>query len=172
MWFKIIGSLLIIAVGTQLGFNAAARYTERPRQIRQLIACLASLKSYITYTAIPLPEAFVSCTGGTKGVIADFFLRTSEILTKRGWLSPREAMEEAMASQPQLVLERTEIELLSALGANLGIVDRIEQEKYLNMIEEQLRQLEAEAAQVSAKNSKMYRYLGICGSLAIVILFV
>jgi stage III sporulation protein AB len=172
MLLKIIGSLFIIIAGSALGFNIAARYTERPRQIRQLIACLASLKAYISYAAIPLPEALVSCTGGSKGIISEFFLRTASILTKCGWLTPREAMEEAVHEVSGLVLEKPELELLSVLGANLGAIDRIEQEKYLNMIQEQLRQLEAEAAHISGQNSKMYRYLGICGSLAIVILLV
>jgi stage III sporulation protein AB len=81
-------------------------------------------------------------------------------------------MEEAVHEVSGLVLEKPELELLSVLGANLGAIDRIEQEKYLNMIQEQLRQLEAEAAHISGQNSKMYRYLGICGSLAIVILLV
>ncbi|MCE5287352.1 MAG: stage III sporulation protein AB [Pelosinus sp.] len=171
MWLKLVGSLFIIIAGSLLGFNVAARYAERPRQIRQLITCLASLKAYISYAAIPLPEALIACTGGAKGVISDFFLKTAAILTKCGWLTPQEAMEQAL-QVPGLVLEKAEVELLAVLGANLGAVDRIEQEKYLNMIHEQLQQLEIEAAQLSARNSKMYRYLGICGSLTIVILLV
>lgn len=170
MWFKFIGSILILLAGTLLGFNMAARYTERPRQIRQLIACLASLKAYISYAAIPLPEAMSACTSGARGAVLELFQTTAAILLDRGWLSPKEALEEALSKTPDLVFERPELELIELLGANLGVIDRIEQEKYLSMIQEQLRQLETEAARCSAQNSKMYRYLGVCGSLAIVIL--
>jgi stage III sporulation protein AB len=170
MLLKILGSLFVILAGTALGYNIAARYTERPRQIRQLISCLASLKAYISYAAIPLPEALTSCTVGSSGAVSEFFLKTAHVLIERGWLSPGEAMEEARHKVSGLCLEPPEIELLAVLGANLGAIDRIEQEKYLNMIHEQLQQLETEAAHLSAQNSKMYRYLGICASLAIVVL--
>lgn len=172
MLLKVIGSLFIIIAGTALGFRIAARYNERPHQIRQLISCLASLKAYIAYAALPLPDALLACTSGSKGVIAEFFCKTADILIKSGWLTPKEAMEMAAQETEGLVLAKSELELLSVFGANLGSLDRIEQEKYLSLILEQLQQLELEAAQLGAKNSKMYQYLGICGSLAIVILLV
>jgi len=71
-----------------------------------------------------------------------------------------------------LALENPEIELLLALGANLGSLNREEQQKYLSMVQDELRKIELEAVKLREQNVKMYCYLGVCGSLALVILLV
>lgn len=173
MWMKIAGSLMVITAGTALGFAAAARYNERPRHIRQLIGCLASLKAYISYISMPLPQALISCTQGVNGPVCDFLCQTADILNHKAWLSPQEAINQVLASmRNELTFERPEIELLSALGANMGTTSRDEQQKYLDMVQEQFRKIEQEAIKLREQNTKMYRYLGVCGGLVIVIMLV
>jgi stage III sporulation protein AB len=173
MWLKLFGSSLIIFTGTYVGFKLAARCSERPRQIGQIIRCLAALKSYINYVTMPLPDALASSVNGMRGPIADLFLQVSRILKKRGWLTPREAIEEALLeNRGRLALEAPEEEILCVLGANLGLVNREEQYKYIGVVETQLQKIEQEAAKVREQNVKMYQYLGICGSLALVILLI
>ncbi|MCX7781031.1 MAG: stage III sporulation protein AB [Negativicutes bacterium] len=173
MWLKLAGSVCVVAAGASIGFKLAMRLCERPRQIGQVISCLAALKSYINYVTMPLPEALKKCTGGMRGPVADFFHRTAQILEERGWVTPGEAIEEVLASSSgELALGRHEHEILCVLGANLGLVNREEQYKYIGMVEGQLRMIEQEAARLRDQNMKMYRYLGICGSLIIVILLI
>lgn len=173
MWLKLVGGTLVLLVSSWIGFQLAARCNGRPQQIRQIVSCLGSLKSYITYAYLPLHEALIQCTHGTYGPVADLFHHTATLLEKNTGLSPQQAITTVLNEmQGQLMLKRPELETLEILGANLGIMNRQEQGNYLSMMIEQLEKFESEAAKLRDLNTKMYRYLGICGGLAIVILLV
>lgn len=173
MWVKLVGSGLIIAAGTAIGFSLAGRYSERPRQLRQLIGGLAALSSYIGYGSLPLAAALTRAAAGLDGPVGDLFHQTAAIIADRGWLSPRAAFEEAMAAAgSRLAWYRAEGEVLLQLAANLGSTSREEQQKQLAIAVEELRQIELEALRLRDANVKMYRYLGICGALAVVILLI
>ncbi len=170
---KLLGSAMVVAAGTGLGFSLAQRYSERPRQLGQLIGCLTALGSYVNYAALPLAEALARAAGGLDSPVGDFLRRTAGNLADRGWLSPREALEEAMdANGRTLAWERPERETLLLLGANLGATGREEQQKYLALVLEELRRIEREALMLRDQNVKLYRYLGVCGGLAAAILLV
>lgn len=171
MWLKIIGSILIIVTSTYIGFSLSFRYAERPRQIRQLISCLSVLKSYINYIAIPLPEALSQCTAGINGPVADFFHSTASLLTKNN-LTPQAAIAQALQASNYLVFSQPEREIISAFSANLGSMDRTEQQQSLELVHEQLSRIQHEAEKLCEQNVKMYRYLGVCSGLAIVILLI
>ncbi|HWR07416.1 stage III sporulation protein SpoIIIAB [Sporomusa sp.] len=171
MWLKILGSLMVVTAGACIGFSLAARYVERPRQIRQLISCLSALKSHINYVAVPLPEALSQCTGGINGPVANLFHTMSELLAN-GWLTPQAAMSQAMKETDRLVLSKPEQEVLAVFSANLGGMNREEQHKSLDLVHEQLSRIQYEAEKLCDQNVKMYRYLGVCGGLAVVIVLV
>lgn len=173
MWLKLLGSLLIVISGIALGFSTAGRFVLRPRQIRQVIICLANLKSLISYAAMPLSEALKQCAQSVDGPIQRLFITTSELLVAQGWLTPREAFEQAqILLESDLALEAPEKGALSALGTNLGSTNRSEQDVYLQMVQRHLEKIEQEAISLRDRNVKMYRYLGVCGGLAVVILLV
>lgn len=173
MWLKIAGGVLVLFVSSCIGFKLAARCSGRPQQIRQVISCLGSLKSYITYANVPLNEALIQCTHGIHGPVADFFHRIGKMLEENGVLSPQQAINTVLEQmEGELMFHSSEVEILGILGANLGIMNRQEQGNYLAMIIEQLEKFEGEATRLRDLNTKMYRYLGICGGVAIVILLV
>ncbi|MPN27806.1 Stage III sporulation protein AB [bioreactor metagenome] len=172
MWLKIIGAGIVIITGTSIGFMLASRCSERPRQIRQIISCIGSLKTYIGYVSLPLAEALHNCTNGTYGAVNDLFQKMALILNDNGWMTPQEALNQAVSETNMLALERPELEILSALGANLGSTSRDEQKTYLVMVQEQLAKIEQDAIRLRDQNSKMYRYLGVCSGLAIVIVLI
>ncbi len=173
MWIKVIGALMIIFAGISLGFIAAFRFNERPRQIRQLQSCLTSLKTYINYTVMPLPEALAASCEGINGPVRDFFSCSANMLAQNPMITPQQAFVQSILQlKGQLLLEQPELDLLTTLGANLGKVNCEEQEKYLDMVSQQLANIEIEAVQTRDENVKMCRYLGICGGLLIVIVLV
>jgi len=173
MWLKLVGAILVLLVSSFIGFQLAARCKTRPEHIRQIISCLGSLKSYITYAYLPLHEALIQCTKGIHGPVAALFHTTAHHLEENGELSPQQAIDIVLHDmQEDLLLDRPELELLGILGANLGTLNREEQGNYLSMIIEQLERFEVEATRLRDLNSKMYRYLGICGGLTIIILLV
>lgn len=172
MWLKILGSLLVVIASASMGFSLAAQYAERPRQIRQVISCLSALKSHINYTAIPLPDALAHCTGGITGPVAELFQAMASLLVDNGLLTPQAALNQALKDSNKLVLNNPEREVLSVFSANLGGMNREEQHKSLDLAQEQLSRIQCEAERLCEQNVKMYRYLGICGGLAVVIILV
>jgi len=172
MWLKLVGSVLVILVSSSIGFQMATRCSGRPRHIRQIITCLISLKSYMTYASLPLHEALLQCTHGIHGPVAGFFHTVARMMNEQGMLSPREAIHMVLTErQGELLLKEPELEVLE-VGGNLGMMDRQEQGHYLAMVIEQLETFELEATRFRDLNTKMYRYLGVCGGLAVVILLV
>lgn len=172
MWLKLLGSIIILITSTYIGFGLASRYAERPRQIRQLISCLSALKSHINYAAVPLPEALSQCTCGLTGPVADFFHTTAILLSHSAWLTPQDAINQVLKNSSQLVFNQPEKELLASFSATLGSMDRNEQQKSFELIHEQLSRIQHEAETRCEQNVKMYRYLGVCSGLAIVIILV
>jgi stage III sporulation protein AB len=172
MWLKIIGSFLVVIACAAIGFSLAARYAERPRQIRQLISCIAALKSQINYTAEPLQVALAKCTGGITGPVAELFHCMAKNLIDHGWLTPQAAMQQALNQAANLALNKPEREVLAVFSANLGGMNREEQHKSLDLAHEQLSRIQYEAEKLCEQNVKMYRYLGICGGLGLVIILV
>jgi stage III sporulation protein AB len=171
MWIKITGSLFVLISGTFIGFKIASHFSERPSQIRQILSCLTSLKSYVNYVSMPLSEALLSCTKGVDGPIKNLFHKMAHLLEENGCFTPQEAIQYALKDcENELSLEKAEIELLHALGSNLGFINSDEQERYISMIQVQLKEIEREAVHYRDQNVKMYRYLGICSALVIVII--
>lgn len=170
---KLIGSLLVLLVSSYIGFKMASRCQERPRQLRQIITCVGSMRSHIIYACLPLHEAIAKSTNGIYGPVAEFFQNVAVLLEKNASFTPQEIIAKFLSEMKEsLILEKPEIEVLHVLGGNLGIMNCKEQEKYLSLVIEQLERFEIEAIRLRDLNTKMYRYLGICGGLAIVIILV
>jgi len=172
MWVKLAGSILVIAASTAIGFRLAAEFEERPRQIRHLQGMLTGLKAFINFSARPLPEALRQIASGRKGPVAEMFLRTGELLGRSGENTEQALAAARMGLAKQLALARPEAEVLEQLFAVLGKTNRREQEKCLDLAINQLQEIEQEAAAEREKHTKVCRYLGVCGGLAIVIVLI
>jgi stage III sporulation protein AB len=174
MWLKLAGSILVIAAGGLMGFSLAARYKNRPQQVRQLINGIVALKSYIRYASTPLAEAFSESARGLSGVISEVFTAIGNYLNRETGLTPQEAITRALASgsDDQLALRRQEREAFILFGANLGKMNREEQERYCDMLMSQLEKIEHDALTLRDQNVAMYRYLGVCGGMAVAILLI
>ncbi|KYZ77530.1 stage III sporulation protein AB [Anaerosporomusa subterranea] len=173
MWLKLTGSILVIAAGGLMGFSLAARYQNRPKQVRQLINGIVALKSYIRYASTPLAEAFSESARGLSGVICEVFTTIGKFLRWEAALTPQEAITRALeTSGDQLALKRQEKEAFILFGANLGKMNREEQERYCDMLMSQLEKIEHDALALRDQNVAMYRYLGVCGGMTVAILLI
>lgn len=154
-----------------MGFNLAAHYKDRPRQIRQLMNGVTALKSYVHYASMPLAEAFCHSAAGVSDPVSGLFAAIGELLHQQGWLTPREAIAQALnRNEAQLALKKAEQEALILFGANLGMMNREEQQRYCDMLLAQLEKIEQDALILRDQNATMYRYLGVCGGMTIAIL--
>lgn len=173
MFAKLLGSSLVIFVGSYVGFSLAKQCGERLTSLRQILSCIVSLRSYMNYTSMELSDGLVQCAHGTNKKVTGFFLLIASLLKKNFLTTPEAAVNEGLNVYKRLLaLKEEDCEVLKLLGSNLGRMNKSEQEKYLLMVEKRLEILEREAARFRDKNSKMYRYLGVCGGMMIVLLLV
>lgn len=170
MWIKFVGSLCIVLAGSYIGFAMARQCCNRPRYLRRILSCVTTLKSYLNYMDAPLTEGLCECVKGCDGIVREFFLEFAERLEDY-LIAPETAIAGALETyQEQMALTDEDREVLLLLGSRLGKVDRAEQQKHLSMIEKRLEFLARQAEEVSEKNSKLYRYMGVCTSLFLVLL--
>lgn len=163
----------MICAGSYAGIAMARRCGERLTSLRQFLSCTVFLRSYLNYTSVELSEGLVQCARGSNQKVNGFFSLVAATLKKDYLVTPEYAVEEGLkAYKDALALCKEDCEALRLLGANLGRLDKAEQEKCLLMVEKRLAVLEREAAVLRDRNSKMYCYLGICSSMMIVLLLV
>lgn len=173
MLIKWIGGALVVFAGGCIGFTMASRCAARPEHLRQILSAVVSLRSYMSYAASPLSEGLARCAAGTNRLVAGFFLRAAELLRENYTMTPKEAVERALTEYARpLALKKEDCDTLLLFGCNLGSMDKKEQASYLTMIEKRLAILEREAAARRDADSKMYRYLGVCCSLMVVLLLI
>ncbi len=168
---KLFGAVLALAACAGIGFTLARNYTERPRQLRAIESALQMLETEIVYGATPLTEALDHIAAGCEPGINILFHQTAKELRQAGGCTAGEAWQQALAALFLVsALKNTDIAVLKRLGVSLGLSDRLDQEKHLKLAREQLRQEIKNAEELALKNGRLYRYLGVLGGLALVLI--
>lgn len=170
---KLLGSVVVVFSCSLIGMTIASHYSRRPGEIRALQNALQLLETEVSYGATPLPDALACVAERCDQRVAPLFSRTGqELLTMRG-VTAREAWETALKEYyPQSALNRCDRAILLELGNSLGISDREDQLKHLSLAREQLKLEQAKAEDASARNTKVYNYLGFLGGLTVVLILI
>ncbi|MDU2065328.1 MAG: stage III sporulation protein AB [Sporomusaceae bacterium] len=171
MVLKVAGCLMILLAGTLQGFYYAKRFQKRVVELQDLILALTSLASYIEHLAMPLTSALKFSVEGLHGAVYDLFVFTAGQMKTKPDLSWQQALAAAWEqSRNQLSLAEPERHILFALAANLPVLNPNGYSALFQTTQEQLREIEKQALVEREKNVKLFRYLGFCGSLTVVIL--
>jgi stage III sporulation protein AB len=169
---KVIGAFLILAVTTWIGFELARKYSNRPKQLRQLKVALQSLEAEIMYGHTPLYEAMDNVAHLSKEPLSTFFHSFSKQLqdgapsVKEAWKS---SLDEVWA---RTALREEEYEVLRQFGETLGQHDRESQQKHIKLAIHHLEKEEKEAKDNQHKYEKMMKSLGFLSGLLLIILLV
>ncbi|WP_042162703.1 stage III sporulation protein SpoIIIAB [Paenibacillus gorillae] len=170
---KLLGAVLILFAGTLIGFQQAARFAARPRQLRQLAHALQRLETEIGYGHTPLPEALGRIATVVPSPIADLFLLAAEGVAHDDGLSFRESWEQAMRQGWEATAMRAgEQAVMLRLGSALGISDKDDQLKHLKLALLQLKAEEDAAKEDQGRYEKMWKSLGVLIAVLVVILMV
>lgn len=170
---KILGSIIVILGASVIGFMYSGVYIERVRQIRDLQYALSMLETEIIYTATPLMEALLSIgdKGGTSAKL--IFIRMSEMLDKKKSNSVYDAFKESYKGlKDELCICKEEVDVLESFMQSLGSSDIEGQKKIFNITIKKLEEIEKKAEVVRSKNERLYRYLGVCMGVLIVIILI
>ncbi|ASS75952.1 stage III sporulation protein AB [Tumebacillus algifaecis] len=168
---KLFGSLIILLVATSFGFRMASRYAERSKQLRLFINALQLLETEILYTATPLSEACRKIGTRIPGPVGTFFAELGHKLREGQGVTAGEIWRETLtAHKVNLRLKEADRDVLHSFGQTLGISDRQDQIKHIQLALAHLGTEEQGAREEQSKNEKMWRYLGALMGLTLVIL--
>lgn len=173
MLLKLIGASLILFAGTLIGFLQAARYADRPKQIRQLAGALQRLETEIVFGQTPLPDALQHTASNAGQPVARLFQAAADELSAGEGRSFRECWDQAMRrTWPTTSMRTPELTVTLRLGSILGMSDKDDQLKHLRLAAVQLKAEEDAARDDQAKYEKMSRSLGLLLAALVVILMV
>lgn len=163
---KLVGSALLVAAGGIAGMMVARGYARRPSELKSILSSIQMLETEIIYAATPLAEALEKVASGSDRSVAGFFQRAARELGSMKGCTAGEAWDSSLSWFYTVnSLNRQDISILGSLGKALGISDREDQSKHLKLACEQIKREIARAEEESAKNTRMWNYLGFCGAL-------
>ncbi|WP_071460093.1 stage III sporulation protein SpoIIIAB [Bacillus massilinigeriensis] len=167
---KLIGAALIITATTWTGLEAARKFNERPRQLRQLKSALQSLEAEIMYGHTPLHEAARRLSTQLQAPLSRLFssfskrLLEEETTVSSAWNASLDEIWRETA------LRNGELEILKQFGETLGRHDKQSQQKQIQLAITHLQREEGDAFEKQSKYEKMVKSLGFLSGLLIIIL--
>ncbi|MBS4030482.1 MAG: stage III sporulation protein AB [Clostridiales bacterium] len=173
MFAKWLGALLVLAAAAAWGERQAIRLRRRVVELEEFRLALRLLMAEIGYTATPLPRALEYVASRLKGSgVRSFFTEVRIQLAEPGLVDDASTAWSRVAAvkQETLALEADDWAVLTRVAAGLGALGRDDQVRQLELADAQLSSLATEATEVCRRGEKMWRYLGVFGGLAIVIL--
>jgi stage III sporulation protein AB len=171
---KLIGACMILIASTMAGLAWAAKYVNRPRQIRLLRSALQRLESEISYGSTPLPSALSHIAHQTPTPIRECFESVSRKLMEN--VRQRtliECWQQGMEEQwHRTSLKSTEKEIILQFGYTLGNSDRDDQVKHIRLTLSHLASEEENALLEQQKYEKLFKHLGmLTGALLVILMY-
>lgn len=161
----------IIITCAYLGFMYGERYRKRFYNLKQLQRALLQLENEILYAYTSLPIAVDNISKKSKGEIKNFLEEIAEGLKENKFDTVYDAFSYSFARyKDKLYFQEEDIDLLGDLSKSLGEVDIAGHEKLFSLISENIKKNLVDSEELMKKNLKMYRYLGICLGIGIVII--
>jgi len=171
MLMKLIGSILIIASSSIIGYVFSRDCSKRPQDIRTLQGLLQIFENEISFLSSILSDAFEKVYRSSKSDVARFFKATVDNIRKDTGLNASIAWETAVRDNIKYTsLDKEDEEIIISFGKMLGNSDLEGQIKNIRLIIDQLKLQEQKAEENRKKNESMYRNLGVLAGFAIVII--
>ncbi|KNF07392.1 stage III sporulation protein AB [Gottschalkia purinilytica] len=168
---KIIGCLLTLSSCSLLGFNYSKRYANRLNNLVFIQNCIQLLETEIIYSANPIPEALENTYKKGNKKVSFIFKDIKDHLISNKNISLYESFKyNFYLSKDKLYLEEEDIEMMLLFGRNLGLSDRMDQQKHFKSILMNLKTQQDDAEDKKNRNAKMYKNLGVLLGLALVLI--
>lgn len=173
IFIKILSLTVIFIICTSIGFLYGKTFSNRLDNLIYIEQCIKILETEIVYGATPLPEALTNVYRKGNPKVSFIFeeIKKDLLENKRGeiylsFLSVKELLYD------RLNFKKTDVEVFMSLGRVLGTSNRLDQEKSLIIILNQISGLILEAREEKNKNEKLYKTLGLITGIGIIIILV
>lgn len=168
---KLLGAAMVVAAGTIGGMTVAGRYSRRPRELKSLGSALQMLETEIAYGANHMKEALEQVGARCDKAVEPLFSRAAANLSATSGVTAASAWESSLCAYYRgSALSPQDLIILRSLGSSLGISDREDQIKHLDLAMEQIKSENVKAEDEAARNVKLWNYLGFLGGLLLVLI--
>lgn len=167
---KVLGAVLIIGAGSIMGFCKAYELKQRITGIIMLQNAFRLLETEIFYTRTPVPQAMGILEPKLRGSMQQFFHQV-HCAVEEEHMPLYQAWEHALLRiEDKGFLCQEELSAVRSLGLGLGAGDVREQQKNFQLLQQRLQQALNHAEQKRAEKARIWQYMGICLSIAAVLL--
>lgn len=166
------GIILAAAAVCLLGLYYSFYVKRRVEQLHQMMTVLHMLKGEIGFCGKILEEAFTELGERTEDPFRSFFYRVSRRLSLQEGEPLSAIWKDCEDAFDGSGLHQEELEIFARLSREMGFLDVDMQLRTLELVEDQLNSVKNRAEKSCETNSRMYRYLGILGAMAVVIIMI
>ncbi|MCI8669927.1 MAG: hypothetical protein HFI34_10495 [Lachnospiraceae bacterium] len=170
---KFCGVLLILLSGSGMGFRAAYNMRLRLEQLKQLKKAFLLLKGEIRYSHQTINVALLSVADKMEGPVSNIFGDTAEQLDKYDGRLMNDIWSETLKEyREELMLSNRQMNFLEDIGNTLGYLDKEMQMNNFDLHLEQLNQEIEEEERNMKDSTRLYRCLGVMGSILVTLILV
>lgn len=170
--FRLILLLLIFCCFCYGGYALGERFNKRHKTLQEILKSILLLQNEIVYNTTPLPEALFSIGSKCREPLSELFTKVADLLLQ----GKRDSVYDAfngiyIEGKDKFYLNKEDERAISDFLKSLGDLGIYGQEKMFNLVISNLNINIKDAEMIANKNTKLYRYLGICiGAMVIIFL--
>lgn len=170
--FRLILLLLIFCCFCYGGYILGERFNKRHKNLQEILKSVLLLQNEIVYNTTPLPDALFSIGSKCRDPLSKLFEKVANSLLQ----GKKESVYDAFNSiyideKDKFYLNKEDERVISDFLKSLGDLGVYGQEKMFNLIISNLNINIKDSEIIANKNTKLYRYLGICiGAMVIIFL--
>lgn len=170
---KLILAIFIFIISTYIGFSYGETFKKRHEQLKEILKALTILENDIVYGTTPLPEALENLSHKVCKPLSNFIESVVNRLLKGNVESVYEAvLEEFKLLENEFYLESDDRKIMADFFKSLGESGVYGQEKIFLLAIEGVKINLSDADESAKKNTKLYRYLGVCLGVMIIIFII
>lgn len=168
---KIFGIIIILLSGTAIGFKASDNLVVQNEMLKRLKKMVIILRGEIKYSNSHLGQALVNVSDKTGMPYSEFLMYVSEKLAECSGRAVCEIWKEGVEKKLSgSVLSKKQLNSIVELGDTLGGLDKDTQLSSFDLFIERLEEEIVDNNSRMKDNCKLYKYLGVMGSILVVLL--
>ena len=170
---KLIFSISIVIISTYIGFAYGDTFRKRRDELKEILKALIILENDIVYGTTPLPEALENLSYKVCEPVTKFVKAITDRLTKGDVESVYEGvLEEFLLLENEFYLCDEDKKIMADFFKSLGESGVYGQEKIFSLAIQGIKMNLKDADESAKKNTKLYRYLGVCFGAMIMIFII
>lgn len=170
---KLVGLLMILISCSLGGILYGSIFKRRESELRKVYRKVIDLENKILYSREPLPYALTEISEGDSTEVGTVFFNCSQKLLNNEVDDVYSAFSESInMSRDKLALKDEDFRIILDMSKSLGKLDEEGHKKIFQSSLALLKRNMEEAHELTLKNGKLYRCLGISVGLVIVIIFI